>query len=163
MKSSIGEPLIEVLSAQATERGYRVVCRFSEPYVEPVAPGALYETPGSGDALFPVHRVSKKEGLTFEFETFSSGLKLPPSGKTFSYRGWWTRGAMKAALDSDGGWRRLAYPNDGTHEHCLFTSETISSYTGEKIGYYSANHGWITERSYMEFIVRDIYRLRGGS
>jgi hypothetical protein len=163
MKSSAGEPLVEIVSAAPTDRGYRVVCRFSEPYVEPVAPGAFYDRPGSSDPLFPVHRTSKKDGLTFDFETFSAGLKPPPAGKALFYRGWWTKAAMRAALEIDGGWRRLAYPDDGTHEHCLFTLAAISSRDGERIGYHSPKHGWITERSYIDFIVRDIYRLREGA
>lgn len=70
---------------------------------------------------------------------------------------------MRAALDLGADWKRLAYPDDGTHEHCLFTWTTISSYEGERAGYFSPKHGWITDRSYAEFIVRDIYRLRAGT
>lgn len=162
MKSSAGEPFVEVLRAESTDRGFRVVCKFSEPHREPIAPGALYDKPKLGEERFPLHRVSKRDGLTITFETFSPGLSVPPPpvGKSFFYRGWWTQAAMNAALDRHGDWKRIAYPNDGTHEHCLFLWETISSYTGERIGYYSSKHGWITERAYTDFIVRDVYHLR---
>jgi len=67
---------------------------------------------------------------------------------------------MVAALDADAQWEHLVYPNDGTHEHCLFTWQTISAYTGATSSHWSAEHGWINEQAYNEFIVKDIYRLR---
>jgi hypothetical protein len=160
MKSGAGEPLVEILGAEVTERGYRIVARFSDPYLEPVAPGAFYDKQGSGEEVFPVHRVSKRDGLTLTFETFDSGRKLPPVGRALFYRGWWVRAAMDAALDVRCEWKRLAYPDNGSHDHCLFTWETISASTGERLGYFSEKYGWITEKAYMDFIVRDVFRLR---
>jgi hypothetical protein len=163
MKSPSGEPLVEVLEAGVTERGYRVVCRFSEAYLDHVAPGALYDKPGSADPVFLVHRVSKQDGLVYTFETFDAGMKLPPVGRKFYYRGWWVRAAMLAALDASALWKRSAYPDNGSHDHCLFTWEAIGASEPHKVAYFSETHGWITEQAYVDFIVRDIYHLREGS
>jgi hypothetical protein len=160
MKSPAGEPLVEVNAAEKTDRGFRTVCRFSEPYLDPVAPGALYDKPSSGNAQFLIHRLTKRDGLTITFDTFGVGDSPPPVGRQFYYRAWWRYQAMDAALDVATRWTRLAYPDDGTHEHCLFTWKAISSHTGQRIGYCSQKYGWITEQAYMDFIVRDIYRLR---
>lgn len=163
MKSRSGEPLVEVLEAAVTDRGVRIVCRFSEAYLDPVAPGALYDKPGSADAAFLVRRVSKKDELVYTFETFDTELKPPPVGRHFFYRGWWVRAAMKAALDASARWQRKAYPENGSHDHCLFTWEGIGAQEPNKVAYFSEAHGWITERAYVDFIVRDIYHLREGS
>src|SRR5690606_33677939 len=99
MKSSSGEPSVEVLEALETDRGFRLVCRFDEPYQDPVAPGALYDEPGSAEAQFFVHKLVEQNGLIYTFETFERGLKPPSVGRQFYYRGWWVRAAMRAALD----------------------------------------------------------------
>lgn len=163
MKSAAGEPKVRVLSAERLGDRCRVVCRFSEPCSDPIAPGALYERPGSGDAFFPLHRIVHRDDWTLTFETFSLERPVPPTEKDFFYRAWWLPAAMSAALDSKAEWRRSVYPDDGTHEHCLFSWETISAYTGERVGYHSRAHGWITERSFRDHIAGDIFRLRGGA
>ena len=160
MKSSVGEPRVEILESSRIDDGCRVVCRFSEAYSDPVAPGAFYEKPASAEDVFRVHRVADRVGLVFTFETFGTDLPLLPSGRSLFYRGWWTKAAMRAALDVNCNWERMAYPNDGTHEHCLFTWAAIAADEGERVGYFSKTHGWVAERAYMDFVVRDIYRLR---
>ena len=163
MKSAAGEPRVHVTSAELLADRCRVICRFSEPYSDPIAPGALYERPASGDEFFPLHRIVHRDGWTLTFETFSYGGLLPQTGKDFFYRAWWLPAAMSAALDRKADWRREAYPDDRTHEHCPFTYDTISAYTGQCVGYNCPEHGWITERAYREYIAGDIFRLREGA
>ncbi len=161
MKADSLGPKVEILSVAAFPGGQRITCRFSQPYGEPVAPGGLYTDPLSGQEAFAVHRATNRSGDQVTFESFGAAeAAAPVPGSSFFYRGWWVKAAMAAAVDTDARWERLVYPNDGTHEHCLFTSQTMSSYTGLPSGYWSAKHGWITEQAYCEFIVQDIYRLR---
>ena len=70
---------------------------------------------------------------------------------------------MAAALDIDAVWIRKEYPDDGTHEHCIFTWETMSAYSGVSTGWWSQEHGWVTDAAYENHIKNDIYRLRGRS
>lgn len=68
---------------------------------------------------------------------------------------------MKAALDTGAIWQHRKYPDDGNHDHCLFSWETIAAYGETNTGYWCREHGWITEKAYEDFIRDDIYRLRG--
>ncbi len=154
-------PTVEILSVVPLPDGQRITCRFSRPYGEPVAPGGLYVDPRSGQESFAVHRAVSRTGNQVTFESFGpAATSAPAPGSSFFYRGWWVKAAMAAALDTSAHWRHLVYPNDGTPQHCLFTWQTISSYIGLASGYWSAEHNWITEQAYNEFIVKDIYRLR---
>jgi hypothetical protein len=67
---------------------------------------------------------------------------------------------MTAALDAAARWQHLPYPDDGSHQHCLFSWETIASYAPARSGYFSPAHGWITEQAYKEVIEDDVYHLR---
>ena len=160
MKSTSGEPRVEVLEALETDSGFRLVCRFDEAYMDPVAPGALYDRPDSADAQFLVHKLVEQSGLIYTFETFERGVKPPPVGRQFYYRGWWVRAAMQAALDVSARWERKAYPDNGSHDHCLFSWEAIGANEPHKVAYFSEVHGWITEQAYVDFIARDFYFLR---
>lgn len=67
---------------------------------------------------------------------------------------------MKAALDTAAVWDYRVYPDDGNHDHCVFTWETISKSTEVKDGYWCEPYGWIAKQAYDDFIVRDVYHLR---
>ena len=100
------------------------------------------------------------DGLVYTFETFNSTHPVPKVGDVFSYRGWWLPEAMEAALDNSEKWVKRKYPDNGGHEHCLFSWETIASYAENNEGYYSDKYGWITCDSYEKFIEGDVYHLR---
>jgi hypothetical protein len=70
---------------------------------------------------------------------------------------------MEAALDQNAVWEYMTYPDNGNHEHCLFTWTTIAAYVDyDRTGYWCGKYGWITEKSYQDFIRDDIYHLREG-
>ncbi|MBK8812700.1 MAG: hypothetical protein IPN69_18485 [Acidobacteria bacterium] len=91
---------------------------------------------------------------------FNRTHPLPKVGEVFSYRGWWLPEAMEAALDVGLKWEKKKCPDNGNHEHCLFSWEAIASYAECSEGYFSEKYGWITCDSYEKFIKGDIYHLR---
>lgn len=158
------EPTVEVMSVSPITDGHRIVCRFSASHGEPVAPGALYTDPRSGQERFAVHRAVGRNGNLVTFETFGPAAAAPPDpGESYFHRCWWVWGAMDAALDTSAVWVHREYPDDGDHAHCLFTWVTIASYAAEKSGYFSDEHGWITEQAFRDYIRDDVYRLRAAT
>ena len=161
MTASSSEPVVEILGAEALPGRSRVTCRFDRPYSEPIAPGGLYGERNSGSEVFVVHRVIDRQGDVITFETFGiEGERLPSVGASFFFRGWWLPAAMKAALDTEAPWEHRRYPDNGDHDHCLFNWETIAAYAEQKAGWWSAKHGWVSEKAYQDFIANDVYHLR---
>ena len=66
---------------------------------------------------------------------------------------------MDAVRDMSATWARLSYPNDGEHDHCLLSWETIAAYADHKEGYHSS-HGWVAVESFHEYIETDRLRIR---
>jgi hypothetical protein len=129
--------------------------------IEPVAPGSLWSHPTKGSSLFNVHRVWARDQLSFVFETFGAEADNPPEqGSIVYFQSHWLPLAMEAVLDTSVSWERRVYPDNGDHDHCTFTWETIASYAENKSGYWSKKYHWITERAYRDFIINDIYHLR---
>jgi hypothetical protein len=131
----------------------------------PVAPASLRNTeadllrPGTDGCLFELHQLIAREGTRLVFETYLATQSLPSVGGEYSFGSWWNHWAMDAVRDLSANWKRFIYPENGNHDHCLFTWETISSTTGQLEGYHS-QHGWITLASYEEYIERDRFRIR---
>lgn len=127
----------------------------------PVAPAGLYWDPSGGleQLALELHRVTKRNGLCFTFETFGFKGELPGKDTKLYYRGWWLEEAMDAALDKENVWELLDYPDDGTDSQCLFTWETICSYRELSRGWKS-RYGWATEAAYTQHILRDEYGLQ---
>lgn len=153
-------PKGKILNVQEENGVTRLIVEFDRMDSGPVAPAGLYIDPMSGNATFELHRVIGVDALVFTFETFSRTHALPGVGDIFSYRGWWMPAAMEAALDTGEAWERKSYPDDGDHDHCLFTWESIASYTDHDEGYFSSKYGWITCESFDQFISGGLYRLR---
>ncbi|MFT3996870.1 MAG: hypothetical protein QM667_05645 [Asticcacaulis sp.] len=152
----------------ATSRGtdsLRVHCELSfdpadYPYFGPLAPCALdmalYNNP-----FCDLHRVIEKVGRRVVFERFDSlDSRVPEIGKTYFYRGYWTPEFLDAAMDTDSEWALKDYPDNGDHDHSLFTWETIAAYADHKQGYFNERYGWVTIEAYTQFIQGDLYRLR---
>lgn len=146
---------------EATQEGEvaRIVIRFDRLDAAPVAPAGLYVDLRSGDARFELHKLVHRNGLVLAFETYDSTHPLPRVGEVYSYRGWWLPEAMEAALDATASWRLEKYPDNGGHDHCLFTWETIAAHTGHREAYHS-RHGWISVEAYNKIIRDDVYRIR---
>jgi hypothetical protein len=136
-----------------------VVVRFDVAPSRPIAPAALYVEAHSGHERFQLHRLVRIQGAVLTFETFNSTQSLPSVGSSYFFRSWWVRRAMEAALDVETPWTRSFYPDDGSHEHCLFSWASIEAGTENAEGYYS-KYGWITVRSFEAFIRDDVYGVR---
>lgn len=160
-------PTAIVLTAVADGDVATVAIRISqEDYLSyPIAPASLRPTDpllqASKDhaCQFELHQLIARDGTRLVFETYSPTQSLPAVGNEYTFGSWWSHWAMDAARDLSADWKRLAYPADHTHAHCLFTGVALSSSAGQREGYYSY-HGWITIESYEEFIERDRFRIR---
>jgi hypothetical protein len=109
--------------------------------------------------VFPLHQLIERTGMRLTFETYDAAEPLPAAGSTFTFCSWWIPSTMEAALDLAAVWALEDYPDNGDHEHCLFTGETIASYSDYTRGYHSS-HGWVTVEAYQEFIEGDSLRIR---
>ena len=148
--------IAEIVDAQASVGGLRVTCRFTGSLHEPLAPAGLYREPGSNQAAVELHRVCMREGDLVTFETLGAHHRSASLvGSIFHYRAWWLPAAMQAVLDQDEVWQYRTYPDDGDHHHCLFSWETIAAYAKTRDGYWSRKYGWITIKSYQDFIRDD--------
>lgn len=155
------EPKLEVVEALQSGDVVRIVGRFDRLTSPPLAPAGLYTDPKSASERYALHRAVAQQGQLATFETYGPQSRpLPRPGDVLFYRPWWVPEAMDAALDTTASWIRKRYPDNGDHDHCLFTWETISSYEGNREGYWSEKYGWITVEAYENFIAKDIYRLR---
>jgi hypothetical protein len=160
-------PTAIILAATASDDVATVTIDISrEDYLSyPVAPADLrmadadLRHPETHACLFEFHQLIEREGTRLVFETYLTMQPLPAVGGKYSFCSWWDHWAMDAVLDLSTNWQRLKYPDDGNHEHCLLSCETISSYTGQSEGYHS-QHGWITLAAYAEYIERDRLRIR---
>ena len=153
------EPKAEILEASRSGDVSTIVARFDRVPSPPIAPAALYVDPRSGNEQFQLHRLVKIADNVLEFQTFSSTHELPQVGDDFSFRSWWVKHAMEACLDTETKWIREEYPDNGGHEHCLFTWEAIEANSKNSEGYHS-KYGWITVKAYENFIRDDIYQAR---
>jgi len=158
------ESKFEIVDAAKHEDVTSIAGRFDSPESVasyPLAPAGLYSKSMSGQAQFQLHKLISHEGELLRFETYGEPpASLPTPGQVLFYRPWWMPKALQAVLDVDAKWTRKNYPENGEHSHCLFTWETISSYSGEQEGYWSEKYGWTTVTAYEDFIAKDIYRLR---
>jgi hypothetical protein len=140
----------------------RLHCRVQEVPTEPVAPASLWSHPTQGYSAYDLHHVHSRSESSYVFETFDIETRNPTKiGETLYLQSHWLPEAMRAALDQKAIWHLRVYPGEvEDHHHCLFTWETISSYSGAKEGYWAVQYGWITTQAYEDFIVNDIYHIR---
>ena len=153
------EPEVEVFEATQHAGTTRLLIYFDQMPSEPVAPAGLYAEPGSAHPAFELHKLVGRDRLLLSFETYDCPLRVPAPGKVFHYRAWWLPEAMAAARDTVVSWKLTTYPDNGDHDHCLFTWATIAAHTEHRRAYHS-KHGWITVEAYEKFIRDDVYRVR---
>ena len=115
------EPKGIILEASREGDTSRLCIRFDKTDIGPIAPAGLYTDPKSGHERFQLHKLLRKEGDRFFFETYDSAHPLPVQGEIYYYRGWWLPKAMEAALDISEQWVREKFPEKENHEHCLFS------------------------------------------
>jgi hypothetical protein len=153
-------PTVNVLSVVRSSDAVTVEIEISrEDYLRyPVAPADLRQLDTCA-SVFPLHQLVGRTGPRLVFETYQPELALPQVGTTYEFCSWWVPQAMDAVRDPSAAWQRLAYPDNGDHDHCLLTWEAIASYAEHKEGYCSV-HGWITVAAYREFIEQDKLRVR---
>lgn len=127
----------------------------------PLAPGELRDPDDQYRVVLPLHKLVKQTGSTLVFETYNHAGPLPKPGQQFSFGSLWEPTALDAVLDRQAVWVRERYPDDGTHEHCLLTWETLAAYGPYQREGYRSEHGWITVAAYETYIEQDLLRLRG--
>jgi hypothetical protein len=160
-------PTVAILDSVASDEVATITLDLSrEDYLSyPIAPANLLSSdadlqrPETFACLFELHQLIAREGTRLVFETYVPAQALPVVGATYAFCSWWTHWAMDAVRDLSANWQQSTYPDDGSHEHCPLTWETISSYTGDREGYRS-QHGWITIAGYRDYIERDRLRIR---
>jgi hypothetical protein len=156
-------PTAKVLSAILAANMATVTIEISqEDYLGyPIAPADLRKL-DTGESVFDFHQLIGRKGAKLVFETYKPQRLAPCVGATYAFCSWWIPNAMDAVRDMSAKWNRLPFPDDGQHDHCLLTNETISAYAERKEGYRSV-HGWITVEAYREFIERDRLRIRNNN
>lgn len=125
----------------------------------PIAPADL-RRPDTHASCFPLHQLVGRDGPRLVFETYGRSTPSPQPGTTLEFCSWWGAGAMDAVRDLSAKWERLTYPDDGEHDHCLLTYETMAAYADYRKDGYRSPHGWITVEAYGEFIDQDRLRVR---
>lgn len=156
---------VRVVATSRVADALRVHCELSfdpvdYPYFGPLAPCALdmtlYDNP-----VCELHRMGEKVGRRVVFERFDAlDSREPEIGRTYFYRGYWIPEFLDAAMDTEAVWSLRDYPDNGDHDHSLFTWDTIAAYADNKQGYFNERHGWVTVEAYAQFIKGDLYRLR---
>jgi hypothetical protein len=124
----------------------------------PVAPASIWRR-YPDQMVFQFHQLIGRDGPRLVFETYRAAYALPAVHSQGDFGSWWSHWAMDAVRDMSATWARLPYPNDGEHDHCLLTWETIAADADHKEGYQSS-HGWITVEDFQEYIEKDCLRIR---
>lgn len=154
-------PTASVLAADLSADVAQVMIVISDlSYLNyPIAPADLrLSDPYRSAFLF--HQLVGRKGAQLVFETYKPEYPLPRVGETYEFCSWWIPCAMDAVRDISAAWQRLPYPNDGDHDHCLLSYETLAAYGEYKKEGYTSEHGWITVEAYQEFIEQDRLRIR---
>jgi hypothetical protein len=125
----------------------------------PLVPAALWDLTEPRVEVMQLHQVQEIQGDVLTVVTFEFSQTLPEVGREYAYQQWWNPDAMDAVTDVRREWELKVYPDNGSHEHCLLTFETISAYQGQKRGYES-NGDWIVPEAYEKYIRDDFLRLR---
>jgi len=156
-------PKATIKSVRRERERLLVELTFDREPTAPVVPAFLFGLTASGEAAdrraLVILEWCCSSGPAWTFEAANGPLQIAPE-EVFGYQGMWTPAALDAVTDLSATWTRTQYPGDGSHEHCLVTFVTISSYQGEPVGYFCTSHGWLSERAYEEHILGDLYKIR---
>jgi hypothetical protein len=136
-----------------------VVIQVSSLFSEPLAPGALYLLDNPEKKIIELHRLKAARGTVLTYETYDHVGDVPNLGAEYICQVWWTPNQLEAVKDTSRSWTYEKYPDNGDHDHCLLTWETIAADAQHKAGYRSGKD-WITEEAHKTYIVEDKLRVR---
>jgi hypothetical protein len=154
------EPTASILSILRLGEVTQVVLHLPVAPDLPLAPASLHDIHEPHDLLIELHKVAKQAGDQITFETYTAPDTLPTVGQPYIFRAWWMPEQLAAVIDTSRVWVREAYPDNGDHDHCWLTWETIAAYADHKEGYRSGCE-WITVAAYNKYIRDDFLRVRG--
>jgi len=126
---------------------------------EPLAPAGLYTLDNTGQEVIQLHKLIAASGNILTYEIYDDVDDWPEVDSVYIHRVWWTLDQLEAVTDASRKWTFDEYPDNGEHDHCLLTWNTIAAYADHKTGYHSGKD-WITEEAYKTYIVDDKLRLR---
>jgi hypothetical protein len=132
------------------------------PYRPAFAPAGLYDLETERVEAAQLHKFVSANPAEERavFRTFAPHCPSPRlANGRYVYRPWWTPDQFALVLDLERIWSRERYPDDGSHEHCFLSWESIASYADNKEGYRSGGL-WITVDAYEKYIRDDIFRCR---
>ncbi len=159
-----GRPPAEVVAVETRDEVTRVVLLILDmAYLPgpPLAPGSLFDLDTPNREVLPLHKLLEQSDSTLMFETYDYAGPLPELGRQYIFGSWWTPDALDAVLDRQAVWVRERYPDNGNHDHCLLTWETIAAYGEYQHEGYHSEHGWVTVDAHEIYIEKDLLRLRG--
>jgi hypothetical protein len=132
--------------------------RLSDVPSGPLVPAALWElTNDSSTEVIPFHRLRDREGDFLAFETFDPVTRLPLFEHEYVFQQWFAQWQMDIVTDTSRRWKRRVYPENGDHDHCRLTWESIDA--GAEA--YRSNRDWITVDAYNKYIRDDFLKVRG--
>lgn len=153
------DPTATIVRMERSGGGARVTVDISGRVSPPLFPASLLRA--EGDEALHLDRLISEEGdEAFVFETFAAPDELPVAGATYIFRPWWTPDALELVTDTTRQWVREQYPDNGGHDHCPLTWETIAANAGDGMAYRSGND-WISTTAYEKYIRDDHLRVRG--
>jgi hypothetical protein len=150
------EPTAKVIDVEISGDTVTIKIEVSELPSPPLAPGGL-NTPEQ--EVIQLHNLQIQDHNVLTYHTYEHKGDLPQLGTEYIYRLWWRPDQLEAVTDTNRIWIYAEYPDNGNHEHCLLTWETIAAYSEHKGGYHSGKD-WITEEAYKTYILEDKLRLR---
>lgn len=153
------EPKAKIVHASRRDDVVTVVVAVTRLFSEPLAPAGLYLIEKPEQEVIQLHSLKTSNGNVLTYKTYDYVGELPTVGTEYIYRVWWTPDQQAVVTDTSRKWSYEEYPDNGDHDHCLLTWETIAANAEQKAGYRSGKD-WITEKAYKTYIVDDRLRLR---
>ena len=153
------EPTAKVIDVEISGDTVTIQIEVSQLPSPPLAPGGLYLLNMPEQEVIQLHDLQTQNQNVLTYKTYEHKGDLPHVGTEYICRLWWRPDQLEAVADTNRSWIYEEYPDNGDHEHCLLTSETIAAYSEHKGGYRSGKD-WITEEAYKLYIVENKLRLR---
>jgi hypothetical protein len=154
------DPIATVLEVANQGDVLRISVQIAGRLHPPLFPASLLVREGE-EAVRLDRLISQTSDGTFSFESYGETETAVIPGQTFVFRPWWTPDALALVEDTTRRWVRERYPNNGSHEHCPLTWETIAANEGDGTGYRSGTD-WISVTAYEQYVRDDKLHVRRG-